>query len=96
MIEVTQQGDDVLLAVKVVPNASRDRVVGELDGALKISVTAAPERGAANKAVCRLLARILGVRSQQVRVDTGQTAPRKTVRISGVSVEDVRERLPAS
>ena len=96
LIELTQQGDDVLIAVKVVPNASRDKIVGELDGALKVSVTAAPERGAANKAVCKLLARTLNVRTRQVTIDAGQTSPRKTIRINAISIDDVKERLPQS
>lgn len=89
MLKVTQQGDDVLVDVKVVPKASRDRIVGELDGALKIAVAAAPEKGAANEAVCRLLAKSLGLRAQQVRVETGQTNPRKTIRILGIAAQEV-------
>ena len=96
MIQLTQQGRDVLIAVKVVPNASRDRVVGELDGALKVSVSAAPERGAANKAVCKLIAKTLGLRVQQVTVHAGPTSPRKTLRISGVTIDQVNRALPGS
>lgn len=79
-----------MLAVKVVPKASRDRIVGELDGTLKISVSAAPERGAANAAVCKLIARALGLRVAQVRVEAGLTSPRKTLRIGGATPELVR------
>jgi uncharacterized protein (TIGR00251 family) len=86
MLHVTQQGADVLLDVKVVPKSSRDRIVGELDGALKVTVSAAPERGAANEAVRKLLAKSLGLRVQQVTVEAGHTNPRKTLRISGTSV----------
>lgn len=94
MIQLGTQGGDVLLPVKVVPKASRDRIVGELDGALKISVAAAPERGAANTAVCRLVAKALGIRAQQVTVDTGHGSPRKVIRISGVSQAMVSSLLP--
>jgi uncharacterized protein (TIGR00251 family) len=89
MLNVTQQGPDVLLDVKVVPKSSRDRIVGELDGALKIAVSAAPERGAANEAVRKLLAKALGLRIQQVTVESGHTNPRKTLRISGTTTEAV-------
>lgn len=94
MIRLSQDGSDVLIPVKVVPNASRDRLVGELDGALKVGVSAAPEKGAANKAACKLIARNLGVRANQVVVETGQGSPRKTLRVSGVSVEAVGKILP--
>jgi uncharacterized protein (TIGR00251 family) len=90
MLNVTQSGPDVLLDVKVVPKSSRDRVVGELGGALKVAVSAAPERGAANQAVCRLIARSLGLRTQQVAVESGHANPRKTLRIAGTSPEAVR------
>ena len=84
----------MLVPVKVVPKASRDRIVGELDGAMKISVSAAPERGAANAAVCKLVAKSLGIRTQQVTVESGHASPRKTLRISGVSAEAVRGLVP--
>ena len=48
------------LELKVVPKASRDRVVGWLGDRLKVQVRAAPERGKANAAVEALLAEILG------------------------------------
>ena len=93
MIQLTRKDDDVLLPVKVIPKSSRDRIVGELDGALKIAVSAPPEKGAANKAVCKLIAKTLGLRTQQVRVDTGHGSPRKTLRISGTSIDHVRNVL---
>jgi len=91
VIELTQQGSDILLPVKVVPKSSRDRIVGELDGALKVAVSAAPEKGAANQAVCKLIAKGLGIRVQQVQVDSGHASPRKTLRISHVTIESVRK-----
>ena len=94
MIQLTCKDGDVLLPVKVVPKSSRDRIVGELDGALKIAVSAAPEKGAANKAVCKLIAKTLGLHTQQVRVDAGHGSPRKTLRISGTNIEHVLNVLP--
>ena len=92
-MRVTQQGPDVLLAIKVVPKSSRDRIVGELDGALKIAVSAPPEKGAANEAVCRLLAQTLGIRVQQVEVASGHGSPRKTILLKNVTVETVEQAL---
>ena len=95
MIVLQQQGRDVLLPVKVVPKAARDRIVGELDGRLKVAVAAAPEKGAANQAVCKLIAGTLGIRTQQVRVEAGHTSPRKTLRIAGSSLQQVQGICPA-
>lgn len=90
MIELRTAGGDVFLPVKVVPKASRDRIMGELSGMLKVSVSAAPERGAANEAVCKLIARGLGIRAGQVTVETGHASPRKTLRICGSDSASVK------
>ena len=56
------------LAVKVVPKASRDGVAGWLGDALKVCVTAPPERGKANAAVERVVAHALGVRIRELPI----------------------------
>ena len=90
---VVGDGSGVLLRVKVVPGASRDRIVGRLGDRLKLSVAAAPEAGKANKAVCALIAQALAVPAGQVQVVAGLTNPLKTLAILGVSVEHVCEQL---
>jgi len=75
------------ITVKVVPGASRDRIVGPLGDALKVQVSAPPERGKANAAVESLLASVLGLQSRDVAVVRGQTSPRKTVLVCNVPVD---------
>lgn len=79
----------VELRVKVVPGASRDRIAGVLGDALKMQVSAAPERGKANAAVVDLIAGALGVSGQVVSVIAGLTQPRKTLRVMGKSAAEV-------
>jgi len=81
------------VAVKVVPGATRDEIVGWLGDAIKIRVSAAPERGRANAAVERVLAQALDLPSRSVRVVAGRTSARKSVEIFGLSLEQVRTRL---
>lgn len=81
------------LEIKAVPGASRDRVCGLLGDALKVQISAAAERGKANEGLEAFLAAAVGVRSQDVQVVKGHAAPRKTVRILGVTVEACRSRL---
>jgi len=71
------------LPLKVVPKASRNRVVGWVGERLKIQVTAPPERGKANDAVVEILAEALGLPSARVRIVAGETSPLKTVEIDG-------------
>ena len=46
-------GSDVLLHVRVQPRASREAVVGEVEGRLRVALTAPPVEGAANDALRR-------------------------------------------
>lgn len=78
--------------LKVIPKASRDRVVGWVGDRLKVQVTAAPERGKANDAVIEVLAAALGLPHGRVRIVAGETSPLKTVEIDGD--ESLRSRLP--
>jgi hypothetical protein len=91
--EKRTQPERVLLEIKVVPGASRDEVAGWLGAALKVRVTAPPERGRANAAVEEIVAEALGVPRDGVRVVRGTTSPRKTLEIRGVSEPQLRERL---
>jgi uncharacterized protein (TIGR00251 family) len=85
---LTQMADGVRLEVKVVPGASRTRVVGRLGGRLKLAVTAAPEDGKANKAVCELLAKVFGVARRDVQIVAGQTQALKMVEVIGIKMKD--------
>ncbi len=93
MIELTVQGDAILLPVKVVPGASRTRLLGELDGRLKVAVAAAPEKGRANDALTAFLARQLGIRPRAVTVVGGRSSPLKTVRVKGANLDRVKKLL---
>jgi uncharacterized protein (TIGR00251 family) len=83
----------LLLKVRAAPAASRERLVGLHGDALKAAVSAPPERGKANQAIARLVAKELGLRGSQVSVHSGETARDKWLRIDGASAGEVRERL---
>ena len=78
--------------IKVVPKASRNRIVGWVGDRLKVQVTAPPERGKANDAVIDVLAEAVGLSRHQIRLVAGQTSPLKTVEIDGG--EDLWSKLP--
>lgn len=84
------------LAVKVVPKASRDVIGGWVGDALKVRVTAPPERGRANDAVRAVLARALGVTAGRVRLVAGHAAPRKVFEIEGLDEPEARRRIDAA
>jgi uncharacterized protein (TIGR00251 family) len=82
----------VLIAVKAVPGASRDAVAGRLGERLKVRVSAPPEGGKANKAICALLASELGVRASDAEVVQGHGRAEKVVRVAGVTAAAVEAK----
>jgi uncharacterized protein (TIGR00251 family) len=74
----------VTIALKVVPRAATDAIVGWVGGALKVRVTAPPQDGRANAAVEVLLASALGVKKSAVRIVAGHGAAHKRVTIDGL------------
>ena len=86
-------GDDVLIRVKAVPGASRDQIAGTVGDRLKVRVSAPAEGGKANEAICRLMARRLGVRPGHVAVERGRRSAEKLVRVLGRTVVTVERAL---
>ena len=82
-----------VLNVKVVPAGSRDRIVGRLGDAIKVQVSAAPERGKANVAVIKLIAATVGLRENQVQIVRGHAQPRKTLQIEGIDQAELDRRI---
>lgn len=75
------------LRVRAQPNASKDAIEGLGEDAagqafLKVRVRAVPEKGKANTAIEKLLAKALGVPASAVAIEKGETQRIKTVRIS--------------
>ena len=83
------------LPLKVVPGASSEGIqwLGDDHGTLKVRVTAAPEKGKANKAVVKLIAKHLGVPISAVAIISGHTGHNKTVEITGMTESDIRRKI---
>jgi uncharacterized protein YggU (UPF0235/DUF167 family) len=80
----TDQG--LRIAVRLTPRAGRDALEGVVslgDGAevLKASVRAAPEDGAANRALIRLIAKTASVAPSRVRLERGAASRLKLILI---------------
>ena len=96
MLSLRTHGEDVSFEVRVIPRSSRSEIRGVTGSALKVNLCAPPVDGAANAALCELLAEVLGVPRRAVEISHGLHAKRKTVRVSGLSLETLRARLEAA
>jgi uncharacterized protein (TIGR00251 family) len=70
-----------LLRVRVQPKARRNEIVEQPDGVFRVRVTAAPEGGAANRAVIALLAEALDIAPSRVALVHGATSRDKLFRV---------------
>ena len=67
--------------IKVHARSKREIVVELPDGSYKVEVKAPPVDGAANEAICALLAEHFGVHKRDVSVVTGATNNKKVVEV---------------
>jgi uncharacterized protein YggU (UPF0235/DUF167 family) len=84
---------DAELPVRLQPRARKNAVGEERDGVLRVTVAAAPVDGRANAALCKLIAKRLGVARGRVSVIRGERARDKVLRVEGRSLADVRAAL---
>jgi uncharacterized protein YggU (UPF0235/DUF167 family) len=84
----------VRVTVRATPRSARDSIEAGAGGVFVVRVTAPPDEGKANAAVCRLVAAALGVPKSAVTVARGRSARTKTLQVEGLSDEEVADRLP--
>lgn len=76
-----QDAEDLLLRLVLQPKASRDAFVGLLGDELKVTITAPPVDGQANKHLIKFLSKQFKVPKGSVIVEKGQLNRHKLVRI---------------
>lgn len=94
-LRVMEEKGGCTFQVRVVPRSRQDKVVGMHGDALKIRLTAAPEKGKANRALQEFLARRLGVSRSDVEILSGHTSRNKRVRVESVPADAIRGLLNA-
>ena len=84
---------DALLKLHVTPRGSKNEITGWRGDVLCVKITAPPVEGAANAAIVKFIADVLGVRKSQVELISGEKSREKTLRISGLSDAELRRRV---
>jgi len=85
--------DGCAIRVRAQPGASRERIVGVHGDALKIAVSAPPERGRANQHIAAVLASALDVPTRAITLLSGATSRDKRFAVDGRTPEECRALL---
>lgn len=83
----------IVLNVKAHAGARSNGVRGVQADCLQVSVTQAPEKGKANRAIVSALAAALSLRKSQIELLAGETSSRKRFLVRGVERDELRARL---
>ena len=93
MIALEPHAEGTVLPVRAHPAARRNEIRGQQNGMLRVSVTQAPEKGKANKAIVALLAKGLRLRKSQLELIAGETSPQKRFLVRDVAPEELTRRI---
>jgi uncharacterized protein len=89
MLNLQERNGVVVVAVRVQPQASRDEVVGEMDGALRVRLQAPAVENRANEALCEYLADLLKTPKSAVRILSDDRSRTKRLEIRGVTKQQL-------
>lgn len=86
-------GGTTRIPIRVQPRASRNAIVIDDNHRIRVAITDPPVDDAANTAVCRLIAKRLGISSRNVCLVKGARSREKVVEVTGLQPEAVQARL---
>ncbi len=87
------KGDGIILRVHLQPRAKKNEIVGIHGDSIKIRLKAPPVDGKANEEARRFLAKVLGIKRQQVILKTGTTSRSKSFFIKDVDLNTIEKKL---
>ena len=93
MVAIKNSPNGISFAVKVHPRAKKNAITGEVGDALKLALTAPPVDGKANEACIEFFAKLLNLPRSSVTIAAGQTSRNKVICVSGLTAQQVRDRI---
>lgn len=84
-LKLTKDNEGIQFSAAIQPRASKNEIIGVMNGALKIRLTSPPVEGAANRTCIKFLAKTLGISASRVDIVAGLTNKNKIIRIEGMN-----------
>lgn len=89
----TLSGADTLFRVRVQPKASRNALLAGEGGRVRVALMAPPVEGAANEALVKYVAGLLGIPRRRVTLESGAQSREKVLRLGGLSPAEAARLL---
>lgn len=93
MVRLQGNAEGTILTVRAQPGARQKGVLGEYDGALRVAVTAAADKGKANQAIVELLSSTFGIPKSAVELVGGATSRQKRILLRGILPAAAAEKI---
>ncbi len=91
MINLQPTDHGTVLPVRVHAGARQNAILGVREEALRIAVTAAPEKGKANKQVIAILGKAFGISKSSIELIVGRTSPNKRFLLHDLALESAEQ-----
>lgn len=95
MIRLQACDEGVVVPVRAQPSGSQNKIQGLHDGALRVSVIAAPDKGKANVAIVKLLSESLNVAKSSIELRSGATSREKRFLVRGIEPDSLLAQIEA-
>ena len=93
MTYITQKNENNILHVYIIPNASKNEIIGIYNNLLKIKLKTSPINNAANNELISFLSKKLNIAKKNINISHGVKQKRKSISINGLSSEDIDYKL---
>lgn len=93
MLQLETHPRGVVMSVRAHAGARRNDIMGVRDGMLRVAVTAAPEKGKANRAIVALLSDKLGASKSSIELLAGETSTKKRFLIVGGNIDGLKRAI---
>ena len=88
---IREKDGNCIIRCRIQPSASKTKIVGIYDNALKITLTAPPVDGKANKMLTQFMAKQLKLPKSKVSVIKGESSRSKTLLCKDITEKMVRD-----
>jgi len=90
---IKEYKNGVIIKVRVIPRSAKSALVGERGDSLVIKLTSPPVEGRANRELVKFLGKRLRIAPTSITLLTGESSREKTLLLSGLDADAVRNRL---